>query len=153
MSRFLEKLADAKVFLEDRSAYILVALGVVLGGAGFLTLALDTPLFSIMALFLGFSLTITGLLTKVGLFTSESSLKGKVSSLFLLSAVFLVSGAMAVCLKVDLVRMWVPGMGAANPLHHNVHFEVAYPLVVFFAPSDGCWTALLRDRHCVEVLA
>ena len=134
MSRRLEYSNDLRTFLSESASYILILVGMALTLLGLLAFSMNTSMLTIAALCLGISLILTGFLKKIGLLTFDSGFREKTGSLLVLISAFLVAGAAVSLMKIDIVRMWVPRIGAANPQHHNFHFQEANPLSYLFIP-------------------
>jgi low temperature requirement protein LtrA len=132
MTRLLENSSDLRAFLSERTSNILIAVGIVLTITGVLTFSMNTSMWTIATLCFGILSILVGFLKKIGLLTFDTGLKRKIGSLLILSSVIILTGAFVSPMKIDVVRMWVPGIGAANPLHHNYHFQEANPLSIFF---------------------
>jgi len=125
---------DLKTLLSECASYILILVGMTLALLGLLTFSMDTSMLTIAALHLGISLILTGFLKKIGFLTFDSGLMERAGSLLMLLSAFLVAGAVVSLMKIDIVRMWVPGIGCVNPEHHNFHFQEANPLSYLFVP-------------------
>lgn len=74
---------------------ILFGMGLVLLFFGMLLLSFITSLNSILALFFGMALILTGLFTHVGVVTSNSSKRQRIGAALIITSLFFVSGAAA----------------------------------------------------------
>ena len=134
MPKLLRNSSDLRTLLSENASFVLVAVGIALTIIGLMTFSMNTSMSTIATLYSGISSILLGFLIKIGLLTFDTSLQGKTGSLLVLSSAFLLAGAAVSLMKIDIVRMWVPGIGAANPLHHNYHFQEANPFSEFFTP-------------------